>query len=328
MVFSRQLWEKLLDNAYLKKTIEEGSHFGCSVHQDSDQIDYKDVASRVTKFWIADNNLVLGDVDLLNTPNGVIVYTLAKVSRVGISSRGFGELEPLGNGLQDVVPDQYTHVCWDMVNFPAVPDASMSLITGENSLPSKELASLSDSLRGLVRQAYDRNPENEPLRRLFSALGGANKRVFQVSRADLQSAMIAHSFRVSSLYSGKGRAIMSHRKIVSSPDNESWNLFDVGLEKKLDLFCKSLGVRLTTELGFKASATWTKEFLRGNHNVYYHVDVSFGGEKKTPLRLVGVSTNFDYQASLWGAKLEDTVRYEFLNNDLVIQIVTDILGGK
>jgi hypothetical protein len=121
---------------------------------------------------------------------------------------------------------------------------------------------------------------------------------------------------------------MSRRKIVSSPDGESFELFDVNLEKKLDVFCKSLGVRLTTELGIKASATWTKKLLRGNHNVYYHVDVSYGKEHKTPLRLVGSMTNFDYWVSLWGAKWATTVRHEFLNNALVLQIVADILGGK
>jgi hypothetical protein len=39
-------------------------------------------------------------------------------------------------------------------------------------------------------------------------------------------------------------------------------------------------------------------------------------------------TNFDYQASLWGIKLEETVRHDFLNNALVVKIVVDILGGK
>jgi hypothetical protein len=327
MVFSRRLWEDLLDNEYFKKSLEEGSHFGCSAHQDTDQIDYKDIACRVTRFWLGENNLVLGDLDLLNVPNGVIVYTLAKVSRVCTSSRGFGELRDMGNGLKDVVPEQYTHVCWDMVTFPAVPNASMSLITGENSLPTKELDSLSEHLRSLVRQAYEANPGNGPLRELFSAVGGLGKRSFRVSMADLRSALVAHNVRVSSLYSGKHRATVSRRRVFSSPDNESWLSYDVGLEAKLEVFCKALGLQLTAALGVRASASLGKEFLRGNQNVLYWVDVTFTGATLRVLRLVGVRNNLDYQISLFGVKWSSLVRAEFFNNALVARIVGQIMEG-
>ena len=107
MVFSKALWESLLANDYLKRTMEDGSHFGEGSHADRDEVMLKEIACRVNKFWLGDNNLVLGNVDLLNTPNGNICYTLAKVGRVGISSRGFGELKDRADGLKDVVPDQY-----------------------------------------------------------------------------------------------------------------------------------------------------------------------------------------------------------------------------
>jgi hypothetical protein len=202
MVFGKRLWEDLLSNAYLKKSLEEGSHYGCSAHQDTDQIDLKDVAGRVTKFWLGDSNFVLGDVDILNTPCGVVVYTLAKISRVGISSRGFGELRDIGGGLKEVVPEEYTHVCFDFVNFPAVPDAGMTMITGDRSLPTKELDSMSENLRGLVRDAYDRSPGDPALSDLYTALG-LNSRKSIMEKNAVLTALVSHGFRYRSLFSGK-----------------------------------------------------------------------------------------------------------------------------
>jgi len=197
MVFSRALWENLLANQYLRRTMEDGAHFGESSHADRDEVLLKEAACRVTKFWIGPNNLVLGDVDILDTPNGRTVYSLAKIARVGISSRGFGELRDRPDGLKEVVPDQYSHVCWDMVAFPAVPDASMTLITGDNSLPNVEMANMSTYLRGLIDQAVKRNPYKKSLQRLYSGTGGLQKKSFNVSVQSLNSVLLAQNIRKS-----------------------------------------------------------------------------------------------------------------------------------
>jgi hypothetical protein len=210
MVFSRKLWEMLLDNVYLKRALEDGSHFGEAFHANREEVLYPDVACRVTNFWLGDNNLVLGDVDILNTPNGVVVYTLAKISRVGISSRGFGELKDIGGGLKDVVPEDYLHICWDMVSFPAVPDASMTLIQGENALPTKELNAMSDQLRKLIRDASERHPDDFGLRSLWNSVEGGSRKPYNL-RNEVISAMVAHRLHsgVTTLFSGQRRGIMS-----------------------------------------------------------------------------------------------------------------------
>jgi hypothetical protein len=220
MVFSRRLWEMLLENQYLRRSLEDGSHFGEGFHAYHDEILYPNVACRVTNFWLADNNLVLGDVDILNTPNGVIVYTLAKISKVGISSRGFGELAEIGGGLRDVVPEDYSHICWDMVAFPAVPDASMTLAAGENALPSKELSLMSDQLRRMVQDASERHPEDLGLRSLWNSVKEAARKPYNV-RNEVISAMIAHRIRtgITPLFSGKKSFIMSMANVgFTRPD--------------------------------------------------------------------------------------------------------------
>ena len=219
MIFSRALWEKLLSNDYLRRTMEDGSHFGESAHADRDEVYLKEVACRVNKFWMGDRNLVLGNVDIMNTPNGNIVYTLAKTSRVGISSRGFGELRDRDDGLKDVVPDEYMHVCFDMVAFPAVPDASMTLRTGEDALSSIEMEKMSGDLRGLIEQAYDKNPENKPLQKLYNSIGGVKKKSFDFTMVNaLNTALISQRVRFGykDLFSQGKRAIISMAKGSSS----------------------------------------------------------------------------------------------------------------
>jgi hypothetical protein len=231
MVFSRKLWEMLLGNPYLKRSLEDGSHYGEAFHANRDEVLYPEVACRVTNFWLGENNLVLGDVDILNTPNGVIVYTLAKISRVGISSRGFGELKEIDNGLKDVVPEDYLHICWDMVAFPAVPDASMTLITGEGELPSKELRSMSDQLRGLVQDACEQYPEDRGLRNLWNSMGKKDKGRSSL-RNDVISALIAHRLHsgITPLFSDKKHRIMSMANVGFTRPDIIQNLREVVLD--------------------------------------------------------------------------------------------------
>jgi len=167
MVFSRKLWECLLENQYLKQSMENGSHWGEAKHADRDEVYLDEIACRVNRFWIGSNNILLGDVDIPDTPKGRIVHSLARISRVGISSRGFGELRDMDNGLKEVIPDQYMHVCWDMVAFPAVPDAHMTLITGDS--PMEETINMSMELRKLINEAYQRHPKDKALQKLVSS---------------------------------------------------------------------------------------------------------------------------------------------------------------
>jgi hypothetical protein len=134
-------------------------------------------------------------------------------------------------------------------------------------------------------------------------------------------------YAVTPLFSGQGRGIISRRFIRSSPDNESWKLFESGIDSRLEVFCNSLSVRLSSVLGFAVSVSWGKEFLRLNYNIHCWVDVEVGGETQRVIRLVGNKTNFDYQVSVFGVKVEGFVRSEFLNNSLVSDVVAHFTGG-
>jgi len=219
MVFSRKLWECLLENQYLKQSMENGSHYGEAKHADRDEVYLDEIACRVNKFWFGDNNILLGDVDIPDTPKGRIVHSLAKISRVGISSRGFGELRNRDDGLKDVIPDQYMHVCWDMVAFPAVPDAHMTLITGDS--PYDETINMSTELRNLIREAYQRNPKDKALQKLVSTAKIPTGKKYDFSlKNDLDRAIISHELKRRNsyppLHSRGISRIMSSRRTISA----------------------------------------------------------------------------------------------------------------
>lgn len=173
MVFSRELWETVHSMPAVKAAMETKSFWGEECHKDATEVFVPNIALRVNDFHCDSNNLVLGDVDLMDTPNGLIVYSLAKTGRIGESSRGFGELIPRNDssGLSDVKVDGYLAVCWDFVTFPAVPNCFLS--TSENAyVSSKELGNMEQELRRAVSQALDQQPKNKALYNLHSLFNG------------------------------------------------------------------------------------------------------------------------------------------------------------
>jgi hypothetical protein len=172
MVFPLALWEKLLENPYIKAALESKSHWGEAFHADSDEMKIPQVCIRVNNFYPTENNLIVGDVDLMDTPNGLIAYALAKTGRIGNSSRGYGELLPMrGSQLKEVSVPDYVHIGWDAVAFPAVPNCHMSLAE-EASLATTELGSLTEELKRMVRSAVDRFPEDGRLLEMYGLLSG------------------------------------------------------------------------------------------------------------------------------------------------------------
>jgi len=131
-IFQRALWQGLKDNPdILFRMHESKSFFGEPSHQDSLEVLLPQVSHRVTDFdFVNESPLVLGSVDLLDTPMGNIIHSLMKSSWIGISSRGYGNLVDAGDGENQIVSaSDYLHVCWDFVGVPAVKEA-MATISG------------------------------------------------------------------------------------------------------------------------------------------------------------------------------------------------------
>ena len=176
MVFSKKLWmETVHENPYVKASLENRAYYGEDQHRDSSEVLLENVTIRVNDWWADDNNTILGSVDLLDTPKGLIVYNIAKSGMVGTSSRGFGDLVDIANGLQKVDEDSYLAVSQDTVCFPAVPSA-FCLNTG-NPVVDQSAESLKNLEKGLreqietaIKEGYEKNPSNEWFSLMYNAL--------------------------------------------------------------------------------------------------------------------------------------------------------------
>ena len=180
MIFSKKLWEMIHENQFIKAALENKCFWGEDQHRDNSEVLLENVAIRINDFSISDNNLVLADCDLMDTPKGNIIYSLAKTGMIGTSSRGFGDLIDIGNGLTRVDEDSYLAVDWDCVGFPAVPAAmcvstSGSIVeAGVNSLNDLETG-LREQITSAIEEAHEKDPLNEWIAAMFNALNLADK---------------------------------------------------------------------------------------------------------------------------------------------------------
>lgn len=179
MVFSKKLWESIHENSFIKAALDNHCYWGEDCHRDSSEVLLENVAIRVNDFWIGDNNLVLGNVDLMDTPRGLTIYSLAKTGMIGTSSRGFGDLVDIGNGLTRVEESTYLAVSHDVVGFPAVPAAFCVSTTGNSNVTQSVMdleKGLREQISSAIEEAYEKNPMNEWIAAMFNSLHLNDKR--------------------------------------------------------------------------------------------------------------------------------------------------------
>lgn len=127
-LYSKELWEKVLNSPMIKELEETKTMFGEPDHpMDVENrlevhIPYVSHIVREPKIDYK-TNTVKGYLDILDTPYGRIIKTLVDYGcTLGVSSRGSGELISQGN--QDIVdPDQYQFITWDIVARPSNVEA-------------------------------------------------------------------------------------------------------------------------------------------------------------------------------------------------------------
>lgn len=120
MDISREVFEKLFESDEYKKALECKQYIGFLGHpEDPDCQDYKDACITMTDCRIDDDGKVYGDFDLIDTPTGRVVKAFIDAGvKFGISIRGAGDL--IGNSVD---PDTFVFRGFDLVSFPAYPDA-------------------------------------------------------------------------------------------------------------------------------------------------------------------------------------------------------------
>ena len=131
--YSEQLWENVFNNPIMQEKIKNGVCYGELGHPaDREEVDMEKIAIVMPEAPKKDKDgHLIGYFDILDTPNGRILKTLCDYgSKLGISSRGTGDLEEDEYGEESVNPDTYDCECFDVVIVPAVESARLTFTEG------------------------------------------------------------------------------------------------------------------------------------------------------------------------------------------------------
>lgn len=130
--YSKPLWNNVFNNEYVKECLEDRAIIGELGHpQDRLETDLSNSCITMTDYEFRDDEgLVYGKFDILDTPKGQLLKSLLDYGvRIGVSSRGDGEVVTNEEGVNVVDEDDFNFIAFDAVILPAVRSAKPSLIT-------------------------------------------------------------------------------------------------------------------------------------------------------------------------------------------------------
>ena len=122
-VYPKQVLLREVDK-YIKGPVAENRALGELDHPESSVINLKNTCHNIIDLWW-DGDDLMGKIEVLPTPSGNILKELFLNNiTVGISSRGMGSVQPLGEGTVEV-QDDFELLCWDFVSTPSTYGAFM-----------------------------------------------------------------------------------------------------------------------------------------------------------------------------------------------------------
>lgn len=123
-IYPRRLLQREFVN--LEKVVREGRATGELDHPETSTVSLERT-SHVVREMSWDGDTWMGRIEILPTPMGKIAETLIESGiSLGISSRGVGSTNTNESGL-DIVQDDFTLVCFDLVQEPSTHGAFMTL---------------------------------------------------------------------------------------------------------------------------------------------------------------------------------------------------------
>ncbi len=139
--YGDDLWENVFTkNPLVLELLKNGGIPGEAQHPvDRDEIDVEKIAIMMPEAPKKDENgHLIAYFDVQDTPCGRILYQLARYGfKIGISSRGNGDVIEDENGEEIVDPETYDFTCFDAVITPSVEAARMNMV--ESLDTSKDL---------------------------------------------------------------------------------------------------------------------------------------------------------------------------------------------
>ena len=160
--YSEELWENVLKNPLVQEQFKNGGIVGELDHPaDRDDICTEKVAIIMPEPPVKKDGQYYGKFNILDTPCGRIVYTLAKAGfKLGVSSRGTGDVDEY---TEEVDPSTYEFTCFDVVLLPAVESARMNLVTegldtkkvNYKKLLKEDINNSKEEVREMMRETLD-----------------------------------------------------------------------------------------------------------------------------------------------------------------------------
>lgn len=152
--YSEELWEKVWKNPLVQEQFQNGGIVGELDHPaDRDEICTEKVAVIMPEPPVKKNGEYYGRFNILDTPCGRIVHTLAKAGfKLGVSSRGTGDVDEYTHSVD---PDTYEFTCFDVVLLPAIKSARMNLVT-ESLDTNKEV-----NYKKLLKESLENSSEDD-----------------------------------------------------------------------------------------------------------------------------------------------------------------------
>lgn len=147
--YSEKLWENVFENPIMKEKIANRCCFGELNHPaDRSEVDLERVAICLAEHpQKGPDGQLYGVFDILSTPNGRILKALCDYGcKIGISSRGQGDLITDDDGEEAVDPDTYDCECFDAVIVPGVEKARLKYVTESLSKDKSLKQTLTESL--------------------------------------------------------------------------------------------------------------------------------------------------------------------------------------
>lgn len=148
----------------LQESVGSRRAFGELDHPDDGKTKLSRVSHLITKLSVDKNGVVIGEAEILDTPNGrTLKAILDSGAEVGVSSRGFGSTRSMPDGSQ-IVGEDFTLRSFDFVADPAMKTAYPQIfaedveVDGEQDLLS-EFPELAEDLRSREREAAKREAE-------------------------------------------------------------------------------------------------------------------------------------------------------------------------
>lgn len=148
-IYPRKVLENQVSN--IQEKIADRSLVGALDHPPNDAIHLSQASHLITKLWVEPNGQVMGECEILSTPNGQIVKALINDGvKIGISSRGLGTVTESSKG--KYVNEDFRLITFDLVSDPSTKGAYPELTESirENSNKAQHIVSKMKNERVLL----------------------------------------------------------------------------------------------------------------------------------------------------------------------------------